>query len=483
MAKAGDEFSVSGIMSKSVSRYALTLISNLFMGLKTATIFSLDHENVTRAIQELTDTINELVEREEGVNLSLSGDFLFLNETRVKFAVGAYQTVRYVVDEFKRRKLGRVTVTEKIGFEETKAFIRAFNDFPAGEAAEPFETLTAVCNKHGVARFQLEEFRKKEAASPTETLTSAIHSYYRVLSVITELKGSVTEGKGLNIRKAKRSVQGLVDLVTEDEYAIMSMTRLKRATKDYYVNHPTNVAILAILLGQRLGLGKRKLGELGMTGLLHDLGMEWVDRKVLEKKEALTEEEWKNIQSHPLNGAKILLKSDRIVNVIARSMQVSLQHQMRLDRKGYPKPTFDQSPNLFSRIVAVCDCYDALTSDRPYRKAHSPEEALATVLSQADTGYDGLLVKVFVSMLGIYPAGSLVRLSTNELGIVCRPSLDPENFDRPKVRVFADARGQGKDELVDLAEKDGRGGFARGVKGVLEPEAVGLDVSEYLTML
>jgi HD-GYP domain-containing protein (c-di-GMP phosphodiesterase class II) len=214
-----------------------------------------------------------------------------------------------------------------------------------------------------------------------------------------------------------------------------------------------NVCIFAVSLGQRIGLSRLELYELGMAGLLHDLGKVDVPRDVLLKTDALTDVEWEAMQRHPAYGVWRIMAGRPPGRVPAREMLAAFEHHLNVDLSGYPTIRFPRRLALYSRIVAICDSFDA---------------------------YDPILIKAFVSLLGIYPPGCVVLLDTQEIAVVMAVDTDPRNINRPRVKLVVDSQGLHIDGMiVSLAERGPGGEFARTVIKVLEPERYGIDSARY----
>jgi hypothetical protein len=154
---------------------------------------------------------------------------------------------------------------------------------------------------------------------------------------------------------------------------------------------------------------------------------------------------------------------------------------LKSDFSGYPKLFRKKEVSLFGQIIQIADSYDAMTTPTIYRKTpYTPEQALAMLLKERGIHYDATLLKIFLGLVGTYPIGSLVLLSTRELGIVYRPNPNPKWIDRPKVLlVFRDEKGEAKKEVVDLTEADGRGKFKRDVIKTLDPFKYHIDITKY----
>ena len=211
--------------------------------------------------------------------------------------------------------------------------------------------------------------------------------------------------------------------------------------------------------------------SLGTGALLHDVGKLTIDRDVLNKPGSLTPEEWQSMRDHPVSGARMVT---RVPGLDRSAVICVLEHHMGFDGAGYPEPPSPGRQHLASRIVAVADAYDAMTSRRSYSEARAQEEAMRLIVESAGHGLDPALVRLFVTMLGVYPPRSVVGLDDGRIAVVVRPGeTDPL---RPLVRVIASPGG----ELVEPHLLDLGGPDTPGIAGHLDPASLNVDVDSYL---
>lgn len=284
-------------------------------------------------------------------------------------------------------------------------------------------------------------------------------TYFNAVSFAKGLMNKIKAKETVNIKKAKRIVESMVDLILEEEQLFLSMTAIKDYD-EYTYHHSVNVSVLAIALGQRLGMSKKVLNELGLAALFHDIGKVEVPLEILNKPTSFTEDEWLIMKKHPQWGVKALLRLKAPDTVLIRSAIVAFEHHLHYNYSGYPKIRQKQEQDLFSRIVTIADQYDAMTSSRVYSRVPlPPDKALSILIERSGTQVDPLLLKFFINMVGVYPIGSMVLLNTNELGIVYQSN--PAFPDRPRVRIIMDSSCRRVDKTVDLTERDNEGRFKK----------------------
>ncbi len=213
----------------------------------------------------------------------------------------------------------------------------------------------------------------------------------------------------------------------------------------YTFQHCLNVATLSISTGISMGFSELHLHELGMSGLLHDIGKMLIPIEILNKPAELTDEEYEIIKDHPENAV------NQLRNLVSNNVLRSIEgHHEKLDGTGYPHNRKANNIHNYAKILAVCDVYDALTSDRPYRKPSFPNEVIEYIMGCADTHFDYEILKHFIKIIVAYPIGSFVKLSDKRLAVVVKNYS--ENIMRPLVRIInSDGTvGEDLDLLNDL---------------------------------
>lgn len=249
------------------------------------------------------------------------------------------------------------------------------------------------------------------------------------------------------LAKAKSQVEGIVDEICSNSNLMINMVDMK-VFDDYTYYHSVNVAILSIVIGVALGLGRDELCNLGYGALLHDIGKVFIDKALLNKKGKLTDEEFDILKKHSQLGFEHIKQG---YGVSKTSCMAILDHHERYGGGGYPNGLSGTAISLYGRIISVADVYDALTSDRPYRKAMIPAEAIEYIMASSDVLFDPKIVAVFVKKVAPYPVGTCVKLSDDTIGIVLENR--EELCLRPKVRIFKNTEGFiDKPYEIDLSE-------------------------------
>lgn len=280
-----------------------------------------------------------------------------------------------------------------------------------------------------------------------EEVKRAARICHQSRQAITAMFREVRMGREINQDEARYVVAEVSDSIIRNPSAMVSIARLK-TSDDYTYMHSVAVCALMIVLARQLDLPPQQVREAGYAGLLHDIGKMAVATSILNKPGRLTDQEFIEIREHPARGLE-LLKAGGVDDPVV--LDVCLHHHEKVDGTGYPHRLRGEDISLFAKMGAVCDVYDAITSDRPYKRGWDPAEAVHKMAEWSAGHFDKTVFQAFVKSIGIYPVGSLVRLTTGRLGVVIDPGR--QSLTCPQVKVFySTASGMRMaPETVDLA--------------------------------
>lgn len=249
------------------------------------------------------------------------------------------------------------------------------------------------------------------------------------LFIQSESSSSISPTK---IENVKKMVENIVEDILENKNLMVNMIDLK-VFDDYTFYHSVNVAVISIVIGVAIGFNKFELYNLGLGALLHDIGKVFIEKEILNKNGKLDDFEYKRMKEHSYLGYEYLKDH---WDIPAASYVGVLQHHERYDGSGYPNGDQGDKINYLGRIIMVADVYDALTSDRPYRKGMLPSEAIEYIMAGGGSLYDPAIVRAFIRKIAPYPVGTSVKLSNGLMGIVV------ENYEsfamRPKIKILKD---------------------------------------------
>ena len=466
-----------------IRRTGRLFIIALHAATRAIKLYPVENEAVKKALDDLTAVTTEILTREGEFELRVTSEFIFINQTRLRLDLDNYASFTQILSLFRAAGVGVTRVMPGVWPRDWLVFLSAMQA-PSSEAAEDrFVDIQERLTTGGVTLMEVGppsgvdddgDFREraKEAAKRT---------YSQSVAATKDVINSVRMGRGVNLKKIKRVVQGIVDQILNEETSLLGLTTI-RDYDEYTFTHSVNVCIFSVALGRRLGLGKRQLYDLGLAALFHDVGKSRVPVDVLNKVEQLTDNDWRFIAAHPWMGLLTLFQLRGQQELPYRAMTVAYEHHMKCDLTGYPKNVRPRALSIFSKIVAVADGFDAATSRRSYQTDPlSPAAVLAGMRDNPLRGFDSVVVKAFINLLGIYPVGTLVVLDTFELAIVHSANPNPEAVSRPIVRIVSDERGNiaypGRN--VDLTEQDVDGLYLRTIIKTENPDRYGINVGDY----
>jgi HD-GYP domain-containing protein (c-di-GMP phosphodiesterase class II) len=361
----------------------------------------LENTAVQQALDELHDLVHSLVAEEGAVELRVVGDFFFLNELRLRLDLSNYSTFGSFARSLTDHGLGAVEVLPGIERGEWAPFLSLLVRNP--ETEDPYLGFMNMMAGAPVLHIQL--LPETEVIEPgleeEEALHAAKRTYAQSVRVAKDALTDVRMGQAVNVRKVKRAVQGIVDQVLSNEPSMLTMTTL-RDYDEYTFTHCVNVSIFSIVIGERLGMPRLLLYELGLGALFHDLGKSRIAVEVVNKPGDLNDEEWFLLQQHPTEGLLSLFGLHGFPEMPYRQMLIAYEHHMKIDLSGYPKNRRERKPTLFSRIVSVADAFDAGTSVRSYQyEPWPPDAVLKEMRDNPKRGFDPVLVKALNNATGV----------------------------------------------------------------------------------
>ncbi|MBE6072296.1 MAG: HD-GYP domain-containing protein [Clostridium butyricum] len=290
------------------------------------------------------------------------------------------------------------------------------------------------------------ELRQKAISIIKETFTD-IERVANVHKFEKKLYKDYTKKEQLYFDSIDILAEELISEILNSKDVLLSLVDIKNMD-NYTYAHCVNVAVISLVLGISLNLSKRNLKYLCIGALLHDIGKSFVPKDILQKPSKLTDDEFEIIKQHPRNGYEFLNKT---YNFSSHIKLIILQHHERFDGLGYPNQLHGHEITLLARIVSVADVYDALTSDRPYKRALCPSDAVEYLMSNAGTIFDFDVVNIFSKVIIPYPAGTIVSLSNGDIGIV-KETLP--NFPlRPIIEIIKSNNENAIGSVINLIEK------------------------------
>lgn len=455
-----------------------------YAALRALKLYPVENATVQKALDELQASSTALLQRESELELRLAGDFLFINGTRLRLELDNFAALSNLLTTLSAFDIGVFHTRAGVERREWQALLSIMLSLLAESGVE--DRYTALIERVAQANAPHIDFEPatdaNEKLSAQEARELARRTYAQGVAVTKDVVNSIRLGRTSSVKKVKRAVQMIVDQVLTNETSIMGLTTL-RDYDEYTFTHSVNVCIFAVALGRKIGLTKLQLYDLGMTALLHDIGKAKIPIEVLNKVNGLSEDEWRVIQAHPWRGAMTLFGLRAYEEIPYKSILVAHEHHMKTDLTGYPRAIRPRTLGIFSRLVAVADGFDAATTRRAYQTVPiEPDQVLREMWTNPRRGYDPIVVKALINLIGVYPIGTCVILDTFEVGIVSQANADRELLNRPMVRIVIDPGGSllaPPGTAVDLAERGPDGDFLRSIVKVTSPDRYNLTVGDY----
>ena len=473
--------SIEGSTDSAVRRAGRQLIFSAFGALRAVKLYPVENAAVEKALVELTNQSRELIASEGELEIRMSGEFIFINHTRLRLALDNFGSFSHLLSVFRATGVGTVTVAPGVTAKDWLVLLSLLQAPATDDAAGRLDHLTARLEGAGIKAFTLAPPSDNGSGNQEQDKERAKRTYSESVTATRDLMTSVRMGGSPNIKKIKRVVQGIVDQILNEETSLIGLTTI-RDYDEYTFTHSVNVCIFSVALGKRLGLTKLQLYDLGMAALFHDIGKSRVPQSILTKTSGLTDEEWPLIAAHPWLGVLALFQVRGAQELPYRAMVVAHEHHMKRDLTGYPRAVRERQLSVFSKVVAIADAFDAATSRRSYQSVpFSPADVMRELRDNPRRGMDPVIVKAFINLTGVYPVGTLVVLDTFELGVVHATNPLPEMLSRPIVRIISDALGNftHPGTLVDLADRTPDGVFARTIIKTDNPDRYGIRIGDY----
>jgi putative nucleotidyltransferase with HDIG domain len=443
------------------------LVRRVGAAIRSAELYAPTHPLVQRSVVGLSAALAPALTDNPTVIVGFLENDVVVNDFRLPR--GSANTAGLLRD-MRERKIEKITFARGVEAADIRALVDELADRTSRTAVG--DRLTA----RGIRRIQVGKVAIEEDDDQEVGLAAAKQVYSKAVTGAQNIWSAAKAGEQPDPNEAKGIIDSLSRLVYQDRTSLLALTALKRHD-NYTFTHMVNVAALSMAMARSLELEGPMLREFGFAALMHDIGKVHTPLEILNKPDKLTNEEFTIMKLHVVDGAHILRRTPETP---ALAPVVAFEHHLKQDLSGYPENIGSRKLNLCTMVVSVVDVFDALRSNRVYRTGLATDRIRHIMGQQDGTAFDRTLLRRFVNLMGLFPVGTLVRLNTDEVGVVTQ--THPEDPFRPQVKLILDRTGAPYETplLTNTWDRDDRGEFPRDVVEAVDGQQVGLDPLAYL---
>jgi putative nucleotidyltransferase with HDIG domain len=442
-------------------------VRRIATAVRGADLYSPAHPLVQRGIDNLVASAQEALQAAPSIMVGFIDDEVVVDGARLRR--GSAAMIGFSRD-LRDREIEKVTLTRGVTRDEIRHFVAVLGD------RKTKIPVTDQLNARGVRHITLGRVVVEEVSDDMAGIAAAQRVYSAAVQTAETLWDAAKAGEQPDPGTARKIIDGLARLVTQDRTSLMALTALKKYD-NYTFTHMVNVAALAMAQARSLNLDGALLREFGFAALMHDIGKVNTPLEILNKPDKLTKEEFDVMKRHVVDGAHILRRTPEMP---ALAPIVAFEHHLKQDLSGYPENIGSRKLNLCTMIVSIADVFDALRSNRPYRQGLATVRIRSIMGEQGNPAFNQVLLKRFVNLMGLFPIGTLVRLDSDEVAVVT--AEHPTDPFRPQVKIVMDKAGGAIEApmLANTWERNNRGDYAYVVIEALDPESVDIDPLKFL---
>jgi putative nucleotidyltransferase with HDIG domain len=437
------------------------LVRRLAAAMRAAQLYAPTHPLVAKSVAGLADLLATMLGNIPSLTIGIIGDDLVVADVPIP---NAAENLAELMRRLRQSGVERIVFDRGASVDEISALVRSVASGDVGS----IDALSGLAHVR-VGRLQVEE--KVEGLGDIAT-------FRRLYDDASKVAGSLWESAAVEGKPDADAARGLVDslaqAVAQNRTALLALTALKNYD-NYTFTHMVNVSILTMGQARGLGIDGPALREFGLAALMHDIGKVKTPNEILNKPGKLTEQEFEILKRHTVDGAEILKGTPEIPPL---APVVAFEHHLRSDGTGYPHGVARSRLNLGTSLCGIADVYDAMRSQRVYQAAHASDRILAVLQRNDGKQFDQHLVRRFVQLVGIYPAGNLVRLDTGDIAVVLKPYA-PDPY-RPRVKVLIRASGQKLERPFEVNLWEAPEGLPHSVQSPIDPATVDIDPLSHL---
>jgi putative nucleotidyltransferase with HDIG domain len=438
------------------------LVRRLSAAIRAGELYATNHPLVTRSLDNLMAVTAKNLAKSESAVVGFLGNDVVVNDVRLgKLTAPLVGFVR----DMHERDIEKITFSQGVTRDDLQVLVELMRD-RAAAVSLPDRLASKGIRRIAIGKLMLEADDGEHAG-----IVVARKVYQSAVETAETLWDQAKAGDKPDPNAARKIIDSLAKVVTQDRTSLMALTALKRYD-NYTFTHMVNVSVLAMSQARALSLDGPLLREFGFAALMHDIGKVNTPVEVLNKPGTLSKEEFDVMKRHVVDGAHILRKTPEMP---ALAPIVAFEHHLKQDLSGYPENIGHRSLNLCTMIVSIADVFDALRSNRPYRQGLATDRIRAIMDEHDNPAFNQKLLKRFVNIMGLYPIGTLVTLNTDEIGVIT--AEHPSDPFRPQVKIIFSPRGERLEEpfLANTWERDSRGDYPRAVVEPVDPDSVQID--------
>ena len=443
------------------------LIRRLGATVRAAELYAPTHPLVQRTAAGLLAALTPALNDSPAVIVAFLEDDVVVNDLRLPRGSA---NMAGLLRDMRDRKVEKITFARGVELTDIRALMDELADRTARTAVG--DRLTA----RGVRRVVVSKVAIEDEDDEPVGLAQAKQMYSKAVASAETIWAATKAGEQPDPADARGIIDSLSRLVYQDRTSLLALTALKRHD-NYTFTHMVNVAALSMAMARSLDLEGPMLREFGFAALMHDIGKVHTPLEILNKPDKLNEEEFKIMKQHVVDGAHVLRRTPETP---ALAPLVAFEHHLKQDLSGYPENVGARKLNLCTMVVSIVDVFDALRSNRAYRAGLATDRIKHIMAQQESTAFNRTLLRRFVNLMGLFPIGTLVRLNTEEVGVVTQ--THPDDPFRPQVKLIRDHKGNPLETplLTNTWDRDSRGEFPRAVVEAVDAQQLGVDPLAYL---
>ena len=443
------------------ARLADDVVRRLAAAIRGAQLYAIGHPIVVRNVTTLLEALAVIHAWSPSLAIGIVGDDLVVGDVPLPRAA---ENMGELMRRLQQIGVERIVVDRGVDAAELTRLVQVLASTDASQAA-------AVDLPHvRIGRLEVET----KVDAPVGDIATLQRLYKDAVSVAERLWDTAAAEGASDPNAGRAVVESLAQAVAQNRTALLALTALKEYD-NYTFTHMVNVSILTMGQARGLGIDGALLREFGLAALMHDIGKVKTPTEILNKPDKLTEREFEIMKRHTIDGAEILRRTPEMPTL---APVVAFEHHLRLDHTGYPDRVHRDHLNLATMLCGIADVYDAMRSQRSYQSAFPTDRILAVLQRNDGTQFDQNLVRRFAQLVGIYPAGNLVRLKTGALAVVMQPYA-PDPY-RPRVKVVRDAAGLDLQRPYEINLWEATDEQATSIEAPLDPALYGIDPLSHL---